>query len=124
MPIPKLTKLGFCDRCERWLELENGANWLPSHETKGTDSAKCHNSRYSPSEKKYLVKTGEEAQLLAEFIKNDKGHCLHGYGSRHSLTCGDGRDCAQVRLGLAQALAVFYLETERDKRALYDVNFR
>ncbi len=108
METPKLTRLGLCDICEIWLEIEDRTSWLPKHLSKEGDTD-CKNSFYSPSGNRYLIKTEEEAQQVANFIKNDDGRCLE-YEGRHSIVCADGENCARERLHLTQALAVYYLE--------------
>jgi hypothetical protein len=90
---------------------------LPSHPAK-TDKAKsCRDSGYSPHGRTYVVKTPAEARELAQWMQNDLGFCLDRPGSRrHSLACGDGRNCEEERLRLSKALAVFYLQNEQEKR--------
>ena len=107
-----LTRLGFCRTCNQWLELSQ--SWLPDHNPVGKET-KCINSGYSPDGRAYKVKTQEEALTLAEWLKNDDGRCLHSGLRYHSASCADGRDCSGERRMLAQALAIFFLETIKGK---------
>lgn len=129
MRTPKLEEAGYCSKCCDWFEL-TANNSLPIHQKKDGEG-ECSNSHYSPSRNKYLIRTSEDARIVAEFIRDDVGGCLdHGFVNlddrlpkRHSINCGDGDKCDAKRLQFAQALATFYLEgrLERmDEKRLYE----
>lgn len=119
MKIPKLAEQGFCHSCQTWIDLV-AKSCLPAHNDKRGEE--CPSSFHRPVTNKYLVRTSEDARILAEFIEDDVGGCLYKNGGvidrvyqRHSIRCDDGADCAAERLQLAQALATFLLENRPER---------
>jgi len=109
MNIPNLTKLGSCSSCKQLLTLFPKTSWIPEHTQPGSSTI-CSGSHYSPDRVEYLIQTDEEARQVAEFFKNDGAtHCLDSYGL-HSMACGNGRRCAEIRGLLAKAFAKYYLK--------------
>lgn len=105
--LKKIKTRVFCNVCKQWNIPDEGKTYLPIHKDQKTGK-KCRNSHYSYDELEYFVETTEEAIALAEFIKEDKGECLDR-GGMHSINCGDGDDCEEIRRLLSKALAEYVL---------------
>ena len=84
--------------------------WLLEH--KGLNGERCPNLKHSYSAFTYHIKTLQGAVAIAQRIANDHGECLKS-GRRHSLACGNGRSCAEIRLVRSKALAEYILDQKR-----------
>lgn len=110
--LGSICREGWCNKCQEWIILVYDKDSLPLHVDKKT-SKECLNSRYSYDNIKYHILTPNEAAEVAMNIRDDKGDCLHSGGKVHSLACGDGDYCNNVRRLLAQALAQYFLEQKK-----------
>jgi len=98
---------GLCGKCGEWFSIVSGhGSGLPEHNVVAGDE-RCPDSGYSAQKTRYRVRTKEEARTVADMILQDTGGCLNGLNRMHTIDCGDGRECTDERLRIAQALAAY-----------------
>ena len=112
MRIPVFRIVGTCSQCNQVVPVKADSCCSAAlehlHEGK-----RCPGSDYSVVNPYSVILTPEEALAVATFLRDDTGACLingPGHGHNHSLACGDGEDCDEIRRDLAHALAVYYLD--------------
>lgn len=105
MAKPEFTVMGHCRECNQDVPLGENS-WLPEHQNE--EGERCKNSKYSPESTFYVLETLADAKRMAKKIRSDIHVCLRWSAKgRHSLACGDGKDCAEERARWANALAQF-----------------
>lgn len=105
--LPGITVLGQCPHCSRFVEGIRQYFTLPKHSTE--EGKECSYFGFSCDKVQYRIDSQEQALFVSQVILEDTATCLSGR-ERHSLICGDGRDCQIERSRRAKALARYCLD--------------
>jgi len=101
--------LGWCNECNNWRQLsKDDPKYFLYHRLRGK---KCPNSGYCPIEQKILLENEDDVIRMAIIISKDDNTCLDdvkGVGA-HTLNCGDGEECDEIRHRRAKAIAEWVL---------------
>lgn len=109
LTIPSIPLEGKCGLCLTWHNL--GENWyLPEH--KNAEGTRCRHSRYSPSALRNVIRTPQEARVVASFLVQYQGECLQHI--HHSMACADGVHCYKRVFMLSNALGTYFLSTAKE----------
>jgi hypothetical protein len=101
--------IGWCDKCNAWKQLDNGGSYFLPHKCGEKDCPnKGRSAAYTKYPWRYLLENDVDAAKMAERIKKDNGDCLKS--DRHSMMCGDGKNCNDEHNRRALSIARWVLK--------------
>lgn len=110
MKMPKLKVVGVCSgKCGQEVAAGPSNSSAGPHPFKGKP---CSGIGYSFRSTRLVVETDQEATEVATFLVNNKWACFDQpwEGGRHSMACGDGERCHELRAKHGHALAIYWLD--------------
>lgn len=120
MKVPRLKTVGMCSgKCKQEVEAAEGETHACEHLF---GNQRCNGSHMSFSNARLVIQTIGEADTVARFLLEDRTICFaQPWADSHSMVCGDGRNCHELRAKLGRALAAYHI-SQRERLAASPTN--